>query len=87
MNGSFGSIATMYVRRDKLIPDLPLVHYDGLDFGADFIVKDFEIDVVPTVGKVAHDGVAGGQSILSDLLTYGLQRIALQRLWKAMVMY
>ncbi len=63
MNGSLGSIATMYVRRDKLVPDLPLVHYGGLEFGADFIVKDLEIDVVPMVGKAVHDGVIGGQSV------------------------
>ncbi len=61
MNGSFGSIATMYVQRDKLIPNLPLVHFGGLEFGADFIVEDLEINVVPTVGKAAHDGVVGGQ--------------------------
>ncbi len=58
-----GSIATMYVQRDELIPDLALVHYGGLEFGADFIVEDLEINVVPTVGKVAHDGVIGGQSM------------------------
>ncbi len=58
-----GSIATMYVRRDKLIPDLPLVHYGGLEFGADFIVKDLEINIVPTVGEAAHDGVVGGQTM------------------------
>ncbi len=63
MNGSFRSIATMYVRRDELIPNLLLVHYGGLEFGADSIVKDLEINVVPTVGKVAQDGVVGGQSM------------------------
>ncbi len=63
MNGLLGSIATMYVRRDELIPDLPLVHYGGLEFGADFNVKDLEINVVPTVGEAAHDGVVGGQSM------------------------
>ncbi len=51
MNGLFSSIAMMYVQRDELIPDLPLVYYDGLEFGADFIVEDLEINVVPTVGK------------------------------------
>ncbi len=51
----------MYVQRDELVPNFPLVHNDGLEFGADFIVKDLQIDVVPTVGKVAHDGVIGGQ--------------------------
>ncbi len=53
----------MYVQRDELILDLPLVHYGGLEFGADFIVKDLEINVVPMVGKAVHDGVVGGQSM------------------------
>jgi hypothetical protein len=53
----------MYVRRDKLVPDLPLVPNGGLEFGADFIVKDLEMDIVPMVGEVAHDGVIGGLSV------------------------
>jgi hypothetical protein len=53
----------MYVRRDELVPDLPLVHYGGLEFSADFIVEDLEINVVPMVGKAAHDGVIGSQSV------------------------
>ncbi len=61
MNGSLSSIATMYVWRDKLIPDLQLVHYGGLEFGTDFIVEDLEINIVPTVGEAAHDGVVGSQ--------------------------
>ena len=52
----------MYIRRDKLVPNLPPVHNGGPEFGADFIVEDLEIDVMPTVGKAAHDGVVGGQS-------------------------
>ncbi len=67
LNGLLGSIAMMYVRRDELVPDLPLVHYGGLEFGADFIVKDLEINVVPTVGEVAHDGVVDGQSVFIGL--------------------
>jgi hypothetical protein len=59
----FGSIAMMYIRRDELIPDLPLLHYGGLKFGADFIVEDLKINIVPTVGKAAHDGVIGSQSM------------------------
>ncbi len=60
MNGLLGSIAMMYIQRDKLVPNLPLVHNGGLEFGADFVVKDLEIDIVPTVGEVVHDGVVGG---------------------------
>ncbi len=63
LNGLLGSIATMYVQRDELVLDLPLVHYGGLEFGADFIVKDLEINVVPTVGEAAHDGVVGSQLV------------------------
>jgi hypothetical protein len=63
LNGLLGSIATMFLWRDKLVPDLPLVHYGGLEFGADFIVKDLEINIVPTVGEAAHDGVVGGQVV------------------------
>ncbi len=53
----------MYVPRDELVPDLPIVHYGGLEFSADFIVEDLEIDIVPTVGEAVHDGVIGGQSV------------------------
>ncbi len=53
----------MYVRRDKLVPNLPLVYNGGLEFGADFIVEDLEINVVPTVGEAAHDGVVGSQLV------------------------
>ncbi len=63
LNCLLGCIATMYFRRDKLIPDLPLVHYGGLEFGADFIVEDLDIDVVPKVGEAVHDGVVGSQSM------------------------
>ncbi len=63
MNGLLGSIAMMYVRRDELVPNLPLVHNGSLKFGADFVVKDLVINILPTVGEVAHDGVVGGQLV------------------------
>ncbi len=53
----------MYIRRDKLVPDLPLVHYGGREFSTDFIVKNLEINVAPMVGKAAHDGVVGSQLV------------------------
>ncbi len=58
-----GSIATMYIQRDELVPNLLLVHNGGLEFGADFVVEDLEINVVPTVGKAVHDGVVGSQLV------------------------
>ncbi len=69
LNGALSNIATMYVWRDKQVPNFPLVHNGGLEFGADFVVEDLEIIVVPTVGEAAHDGVIGSQLVLTDLLT------------------
>jgi hypothetical protein len=45
-----GSIAAMDVGRDKLVLHFPHVFDGGLEFGADFIVKDLEINVLATVG-------------------------------------
>jgi hypothetical protein len=59
----------MYIRRDKLVPNFLLVHNGGLEFGADFIIKYLDINVVPMVGEAAHDGVVDSQSCLPDLLT------------------
>jgi hypothetical protein len=63
LNGSLGSIVTMYVRRDELVLNLPLVHNGGLEFGTDFVVEDLEINVLPVVGEAVHDGVVGGQLV------------------------
>ncbi len=63
LNGLLDSIATMYIQRDEQVLDLPLVQDGGLEFGADLIVEDLEINIVPTVGKAAHDGVVGGQLV------------------------
>ncbi len=68
MDGLLCSIATIYVRRDELVPNLPLVQNGGLEFGADFIVEDLEINVVPTVGKAAHNGVVGGHVLFTTAL-------------------
>jgi hypothetical protein len=48
---------------NKLVPDLPHVHYGGLEFGADFVVKDLDINIVSTVGEAAHDGGIGSQLV------------------------
>ncbi len=53
----------MYVWREELVTNFPLVHNSGLEFGANFVVEDLEIDVVATVGKAVHNGVVGGQSV------------------------
>jgi hypothetical protein len=50
LNGALGGIATMDIWRDKLVTYFPRVLNCGLEFGADFVVKDLEINVVATVG-------------------------------------
>ncbi len=64
MNGALGSIETMYVQKEELVTNFPLVHNCGLEFGADFVVEDLEINVVTTVCEAAHDGVVGNKSVL-----------------------
>ncbi len=59
----------MYTRRDELVPNLPLVHNGGLEFGTDLVVEDLAINGVPTVGEAAHDGVIGGQLVLIGPVT------------------
>jgi hypothetical protein len=56
-------IATMYVWRDELVTNFPLVFNGGLEFGTDFVVEDLEINVVNTVGEAVHDVVISGQSV------------------------
>ncbi len=63
LDGLLCSIVTIYIWRDELVSNFPLVHNGGLELGTDFIVKDLEINVVPMVGKAAHDGVVDGQSV------------------------
>ncbi len=63
LDGLLYSIAMMYIERDELVPNLPLVHNGGLEFSADFNVKDLEINIVPMVGEAMHDGVAGSQLV------------------------
>ncbi len=39
-NGALGSIATMDICRDELVMYFPSVLNGGLEFSADFVVKD-----------------------------------------------
>ncbi len=44
-----GGIATMDVWRDELVTYFPHVFNGGLEFGADFVVEDLEINAVVMV--------------------------------------
>ena len=76
--------ALQYVRRDKLVPDLPLVHNGGLEFGADLIVEDLKINVMPTVGKAVHDGVVGSQPMFVGPVNKGCRGLRRMMYWLPM---
>ncbi len=50
MDGALGGIGAMVIWRDELVLHFLRVFIDGLEFGADFAVKDLEINNVATVG-------------------------------------
>jgi hypothetical protein len=50
LDGALNNIAAMDVWRDKLVLHFPHVFNGGLEFGADFAVKDLEINIVAMVG-------------------------------------
>jgi hypothetical protein len=50
LNDTLSGIAVIDVWRDELVLHFSHVFNGGLEFGADFVVKDLEINVVATVG-------------------------------------
>ncbi len=46
LDGALSSIASMDVWRDKMVLYFPGVFNGGLEFGADFVVEDLEINIV-----------------------------------------
>ncbi len=46
LNGTFSGIAAMDIGRDKLVLRFPCVFNGGFEVGADFIVKDLEVNSV-----------------------------------------
>ncbi len=50
LDGALGGIAVMNVGSEELVLHFPCVFNGGLEFGADFIVKDLENGIVTTVG-------------------------------------
>jgi hypothetical protein len=84
LNGLLGSITMMYVRKDELVPKLPLVHNGGLEFGADFAVEDLKIDIVRMVGEVAHDGVVGSQPMFVGPVNKGCRGLRRMMYWLPM---
>ncbi len=51
LDSALGGIAAMDVGSNELVLHFPRVFNGGLEFGADFVVEDLEINVVATVGK------------------------------------
>ncbi len=63
LDGSFGSIAAVDIRRDKLVLCLPFVFDVGFEVFAGLVVEDLEVHCEATFGEVVHDGVVGGKAM------------------------
>ena len=63
MDGAFGYVSEMGIRRDKLESAVPLVN-DGLTIpGAGLIVEDLEINAVAIGFEVRRDAVLGSNTM------------------------
>ena len=62
--GPLGIIAAMNIQGEKLVRDLPLLFNGVLVFGMDFVVEDFEVNLVAPCSETSCDGIVGGDTVL-----------------------
>ncbi len=63
MDGSFGSVAAVDIRKDELVLCLPFVFDVGFEVFAGLVVEDLEVHCEATFGEAVHDGVVGGKAM------------------------
>ncbi len=63
MDGTFGSIAAVDIRRDKLVLCFPFVFDVGFEVFAGLVVEDLEVHCEAVFGEAVHDGVVGGKAM------------------------
>ena len=63
MDGSFGSVAVVDIRRDELVLCLPFVFDVGFEVFAGLVVEDLEVHCEATFSEAVHDEVAGGKAM------------------------
>ncbi len=68
MDGSFGSVVAVDIRKDKLVLCLPFVFDVGFEVCAGLVVKDLEVHCEATFGEAVHDGVVGGKVMCISLV-------------------
>ena len=57
--GTFSEFLLVYVQGYELVSDLPVILNVTLVFGANFVVKNLEVDLVTLRIEVVHYGVVG----------------------------
>ncbi len=63
MDGSFGGVAAVDIRRYKLVLFLPFVFGVGFEVFAGLVVKDLEVHCEAMFGEAVHDGVVGSKAV------------------------
>ena len=63
MDGSFGGVGAVDVRRDKLILCALFVFNVGFEVCAGLVVKDLEVHCEAAFGEALHDGVVGSKAM------------------------
>ncbi len=63
LDGSFGSVVAVDIRRDELVLCLPFVFNVGFKVCAGLVVEDLEVHCEATFGEAVHDGVVGGKAM------------------------
>ncbi len=63
LDGSFGSIAAVDIRKDELVLCLPFVFDVGFEVFAGLVVEDLEVHCEAAFDEAVHDGVVGGKAM------------------------
>ncbi len=63
MDGSFGSVVAVDIRRDKLVLCIPFVFDVGFEVFAGLVVEDLEVHCEATFGEAVHDEAVGGKTM------------------------
>ncbi len=63
LDGAFGSIAAVDIRRDKMVLCFSFVFDVGFEVFAGLVVEELEVHCEAPFGEAVHDGVVGGKTM------------------------
>ncbi len=68
LDGLFGGVAMVDLRRDELVLCLPFVFNVGFEVCVGLVVEDLEVHCEATFGEAVHDGVVGCKAMCISLV-------------------